>query len=200
MRFADENGIDALSMRKLGDALGVEAMSLYNHVANKDDIIDGIVDLAMDEIELPPAGEEWEAAIRRFALSARDTFVRHPWACKLVMSRPRLSLPRMRYMDSLCRCLREAGFSADLTYLAYHTIDSHILGFMLWIQGHSIDKEQARRIADTVLRDFPWDEYPYMGEHIRQHMNEGSHQNVSTFEFKLDLILGGLKRIRDAES
>jgi AcrR family transcriptional regulator len=199
MRFADEHGIEALSMRKLGDALGVEAMSLYNHVANKDDIIDGIVDLAMEEFELPPADEDWETAIRRFALSARDALTRHPWACNLMMSRPHLGVPRMRYMDSLCRCLREAGFSPDLTHLAYHTIDSHILGFMLWVQGHSIDKEQAQRITNTVLRDFPWDEYPYMGEHIRQHLDEESHQSVSTFEFTLDLILDGLRRLRDTE-
>src|SRR5579872_402548 len=116
MKMADEEGVDALSMRKLGEALGVEAMSLYNHVANKDDILDSIVDLTLSEIELPSADEEWEATIRKFAISAHEAFRRHPWACNLMMSRPRMSPVRMNYMEALLRRLDQAGFSPDMVY------------------------------------------------------------------------------------
>lgn len=207
MRLADEGGIESLSMRKLGQALGVEAMSLYNHVANKDDILDGIVDLVLDEFELPSAGEEWEAAIRTLATSAHDALVRHPWACNLVMSSPRIRPARLRYMNSLLGRLREAGFSAEATYHAYHALDSHILGFTLWQLGHTMpegeprvtNKEEVARILATVLREFPLGNYPYLLEHAEQHFTEGSHKDEGEFEFGLRLILDGLRRMRGTE-
>src|SRR6266513_5759110 len=118
IRLADEGGIESLTMRKLARALGVEAMSLYNHVANKGDLVDGIVDLVVGEIELP-AGEAWDVAICKCAISAHETFLRHPWACSLVMS-PTSTLtmrtPRLQYMEWLLRRLREAEFSPEQTY------------------------------------------------------------------------------------
>src|SRR5436190_10711218 len=132
IELADEGGIESLSMRKLARELGVEAMSLYNHVANKGDLVDAIADLVVSEIELPAAGEEWDVAVRTCAISAYETFMRHPWACGLVMSPTRaraVPAPRIRYIEWLLRCLREAGFSPELTYHAYHALDSHILGF-----------------------------------------------------------------------
>jgi AcrR family transcriptional regulator len=202
--LVDEGGIESLSMRKLGQALGVEAMSLYNHVANKDAILDGIVDLVMSEIELPSAEEDWESAIRKCAISAHEALVRHPWACNLIMSSTRVRPARLRYMESLLRRLREAGFSAEETYHAYHALDSHILGFTLWQVGHVMpgdgprvtNKEELARFLATLLREFPLDDYPYLLEHGEQHLTEGSHKEEGEFEFGLGLILDGLKRIR----
>jgi AcrR family transcriptional regulator len=192
--LADTAGIESLTMRKLGQALGVEAMSLYNHVANKDDILDGIVDLVLGEFELPSAAEDWEAAIRKTAISAHEALVRHPWAPSLIMSRIRPS--RMRYIDSLLRTLRESGFSAELTYHAYHTLDSHILGFTLWQLGHSIDAEDLKDFAPTFLREIA-DDYPHLAEHGEQHV-AGVDADEGEFEFGLDLILDGLKRMQAA--
>lgn len=191
-------------MRKLGQALGVEAMSLYKHVANKDDILDGIVDLVLSEIELPSAEEDWEAAIRKCAISAHDALQRHPWACSLIMSSTRVRPARLRYMESLLRRLREAGFSGEATYHAYHALDSHILGFTLWQVGHVMpgdaprirNKEELAVFVATFLPGLSPDEYSYLLEHAEQHLTEGSHKEEGEFEFGLRLILDGLKRIR----
>ena len=111
IELADAGGVEALSMRRLAKELGVEAMSLYNHVANKDAILDGIIDAVVSEIELPPAGDDWKAAIRQSAISARNVFVRHRWANNLQMSRQSAGPARLRHMDWMLRTLREAGFS-----------------------------------------------------------------------------------------
>src|SRR5262249_55553336 len=121
LRLVDQSGFEALSMRKLGQSLGYEAMSLYNHVANKDDVIDGILDLVLAETEEPLDGT-WDEAIRRSALSVHGALRRHPWACELLLAGRRLRPGRLRYMDALLGRLREAGFSADTTYHAYHVL------------------------------------------------------------------------------
>jgi AcrR family transcriptional regulator len=198
IRLADESGIDSLTMRKLGQALGVEAMSLYNHVANKDDLLDGIIDLALSEIDLSPVAEDWEAAMRKNAVSAHEVLLRHPWACSLILSPTIRVIPaRIRYIESVLGRLREAGFSAEVTYHGYHALDSHILGFTLWEMGHSIPAGVAEDFGATFLRDFPADEYPYLAEHVKQHFAEPSLDAEGEFEFGLDLILDGLKRMRD---
>ena len=193
--LADAGGIESLTMRKLGRALGVEAMSLYNHVASKDDLLAGIVEVVLGEIELPPAAESWQAAIRTCAVSAHDALRRHAWACGLVMSPPGVGPARFRYMDWILGQLRAAGFSPELTYHAYHALDSHILGFTLWEAGHSIDTEDLADFAATFLRELPVDEYPYFVEHVKEHV-AGSHDGVGGFEFGLELILDGLERAR----
>ena len=195
--LADAGGIESLSMRKLAQALGVEAMSLYYYVAKKDDILDGIVDLVVSEIELPADGAGWKAAIRQSAISAHDVFLRHRWACSLMMSSPRVSPARVRYMESLLRCLREGGFSAALTCHAYHALDSHIVGFTLWELTFPADSEELADIAQTFLRELPVDDYPYLAEHIEQHLTQSGHDGEGEFEFGLDLILDGLERLRD---
>src|SRR3990172_9394989 len=121
----DEGGIESLSMRKLGQRLGVEAMSLYYHAANKDDILDGIVDIVVSEIDVPSGGGDWKAAMRASAISAHEVLLRHPWAASLILSGPTVRPARLRYMDSILGCLREAGFSAEMTDHAYHALDSH---------------------------------------------------------------------------
>ncbi len=202
--LVDQSGIESLSMRKLGQELGVEAMSLYNHVANKDDLLDGIVDLVLGEFDLPSSEERWETAIRQCAISAHDALLRHPWACNLILSTNRVSLARVSYIESLLKCFRQAGFSAGETYHAYHAIDSHILGFTLWQLGHAVPANvpsgAGREEFAFFMASFgiPPDEFPYLVEHGVQHMMAGSHKAESEFEFGLRLILDGLKEIRSA--
>src|SRR5207249_9785500 len=114
-----------------------EAMTLYYYVTKKDDILDGILDLVVSEIEVPPSEGEWKAALRRSAISAHQVLLRHPWACSLMMSPARIRPARMQYMESLLGRLREAGCSGNMTHHAYHGLDSHILGFTLWEVGYS---------------------------------------------------------------
>jgi AcrR family transcriptional regulator len=193
--LADEGGIDALSMRRLAKELGVEAMSLYNHVANKDDILDGIVDIAMGEIEIPSDDTDWKASIRQSAISAYEALVRHPWACSLMMSKPRISNARMLWMEGVLRTLREAGFSADMTHHAYHALDSHITGFTLWLVSMPFDShEELVDMAQDFLPQIPADQYPYVIEHAEQHLADPDPDEPSEFEFGLDLILDGLER------
>jgi AcrR family transcriptional regulator len=208
--LADRDGIEALSMRKLGQALGVEAMSLYKHVANKAELVAAMVDSVVEQFELPDEEPAWDVAIRRCAIRAHDLLIEHPWACRLaiVPSDVRtIGGPRVRYMEWLLRRLREAGFSPDLAYSAYHTLDSHIFGFTLWQIGHadairrfkpdegeSVEEFTARILAQLRPR------YPYLAEHGEQHMAPDAPNGKQEFEFGLDLILDGLKRYRGASA
>jgi AcrR family transcriptional regulator len=195
--LADESGIESLTMRRLAQELGVEAMTLYYYVAKKDDILNAIVDMVLSEFELPSPGAEWQAAIRQTAISAHDVLVRHPWAASLMLSSTGASSARWRYMDAILGCLREAGFSAEMTDRAYHALDSHITGFTLWEVQIQIDPETLPDLAATFLRDLPTDEYPYLVEHVHQHLKDRSPDDEGAFAFGLDLILDGLERIRD---
>src|ERR1700693_5585284 len=197
IKLADEGGVEALSMRKLADVLGVKAISLYNHVANKDDVLDGIVDAAWAEI-LPPTGDEdWKTAVRDIAISAHEMMMSHPWASDLSVRKP--GLARLRYGDSLLGCFRNAGFSKDLTYHAYHIIESYIMGYTLQVLSfRAVDTQQFEDIAAGFRRgDFSAD-YPHFTEHALQHMEpEPGHDEVSGYELGLDLILDSLERLRD---
>jgi AcrR family transcriptional regulator len=194
--FADTHGIEALSMRKLGQALGVEAMSLYNHVANKDDVLDGMLDLVLEEIEVPARGIDWKVSIRASALSAYAVLLRHPWACSQMLSTARVSPARLRFMEGLLRCLREGGFSANMTHHAYHALDSHIAGFTLWVVNILANTDDLNKTAASFVETLSVEEYPYMVEHIHQHLNPPDDEG-SEFEFGLNLILDGLERMRD---
>jgi AcrR family transcriptional regulator len=204
--IADEDGIDALSMRKLGQALGVEAMSLYNHVANKGELVAAMVDAVVEQFELPDDEPRWDAAIRRCAIRAHDLLIEHPWACGLALvpnDVRTIGGPRIRYMEWLLRRLREAGFSQELAYSAYHTLDSHIFGFTLWQLGHanaarmfsSNDGETVEQFVARLLEQMR-PQYPYLAEHGEQHMSPGAPNGKQEFEFALDLILDGLERRR----
>jgi AcrR family transcriptional regulator len=192
VRIADADGVEALTMRRLADDLGFEAMSLYRHVKNKDDVLDGILDRVLAEIESPAAGGEWDEAIRRSAISATDAFARHGWATDLLMSPGRIRPGRLAYMNELLGCLREAGFSAETTYTAYHALDAHIFGFALWYGSHTAIPSD---VVERVARELSLDDYPYLAEHRDQHLTDGPHREVSAFEFGLDLILDGLRKL-----
>ena len=196
LELADVGGIEAVTMRKLGQALGFEAMSLYNHVANKDDLLRGVVDLVLDETDAPSPAGDWSAAIRSSAISVHDALTRHPWACPLLMSPVYIRPARLAYMDALLGRLREAGFSADATYHAYHVLDAHIFGFSLWQANHSGNAAQVPDFAAVLDRMIPVDTYPHLHEHGEQHLTEGPLHDVSAFELGLDLILDGLEQTR----
>jgi AcrR family transcriptional regulator len=184
-------------MRKLAQELGVEAMSLYNHVANKDEILDGIVELVANAIELPPDETDWQAAMRRRVISAHEALSRHPWAARLWMGGRTMGGARPRFANSVLRGLREAGFSDDLTYHGFHVLQSHVLGFALQERSFDFSKKKLEQMAARFLREFPADEYPDLAEHVKQHL-EPHDAHRGTFEFGLDLILDGLERLRDA--
>ena len=199
LALADEGGIESLTMRKLGQSLGFEAMSLYNYVANKDDLLDGMLDRVLDETEPPSPAGVWHAAIRSSAISVYQGLTRHPWACPLLMSPGRIRPARLRYMDLLLGRLREAGFSADTTYHAYHVLDAHIFGFSLWQANHSYNAVQVSNMVAEFERMIPADVFPYLHEHGEQHFADGPHREVSAFELGLDFILDGLKKIHEVE-
>jgi AcrR family transcriptional regulator len=198
LAFADERGLEALSMRKLAQELGVEAMSLYNHVENKDDIVRGIIALVVEEIDVPPAGVDWKEALRRSAISLHTALTRHRWTASVWMTTGGTGRDRMGHAEGALRCLREAGFPKDLTYHAYHVWQGYALGFTLQELNFPHDRESLKAMAASFLRDFPTDEYPYLAEHIEQHVDPPHAEHQSAFELGLDLILDSLERLRDA--
>ncbi len=178
-------------MRRLGQALGVEAMSLYKHVKNKGAILDGLLERVLAEVELPRAGPDWEAELRRTARSMHDALARHPWACTLVMapaSSPNALGARIRYIEALLRTLREAGFTPAQAYYGYHALDSHAVGFTMWELGHAVAPDNA--VVEQLTYQIESGAYPYLLEHARQH--DADHPQ-SSFEFQLDLIFDGLR-------
>src|SRR6185503_7862605 len=195
LELVDEQGIEALSMRKLGQSLGYEAMSLYNHVANKDDLLDGILDLVLAEME-PPDRDGGLPAIRSAALSAHEALKRHPWAATMLMAPTRIRPARIQYMDALLASLRHAGLSADTTYHAYHVLDAHIVGFSLWASTHGKMPEHIEDARAWFEEMIPVATLPYLHEHGLQHLDEGPHHDVSAFEYGLDLLLGGFERLQ----
>jgi AcrR family transcriptional regulator len=189
--LADRSGIESLTMRMLGQELGVEAMSLYNHVANKDDVLDGIVDLVVGEIDVPGPGTGWNVAMRQRAISAHEVLVRHPWAAMLIMSRFNIGPGMRRYLDATLGRLREGGFSIEGALDAWHTLDSHIYGFTLQELNLPFQVEQTKQVSAYVLPQLAADEYPHLVEVVTEVMRSGRDES---FEFGLGLILDGLER------
>ena len=196
--LADEESIDALTMRELGLRLGVEAMSLYNHVANKGDILDGMVDLVVSEIDLPPDAVGWREAMRRRAISAQAVFSRHPWVSALIDSRESSGPARLHYFDWVLGTLRRAGFTLDMTAHAFSVLDSYIYGFgrqqLNMSAGPDVKPEE---IVEAFLQGIPADEYPHLREMVVEYAMNAGHDESADFEFGLDLILDGLQRLLD---
>ena len=200
LELVDESGIASLTMRRLAQGLGFEAMSLYNHVANKDDVLDGILDLVLAESEPPAPAGEWDAAVRRSAISVHEALRRHPWSCTLLMSPGHIRPARLQYMDLLLGRLRQAGFSAETTYHAYHVLDGYIFGFSLWETTHTYTAEEVSKFEAAFAETITTDAYPHLHEHAQQHFSEGPHREGNAFELGLDLIVGGLSKLRDTAS
>jgi AcrR family transcriptional regulator len=194
--LADTSGIDSLTMRKLGQELGVEAMSLYNHVANKDDILDGIVDLVFSEIALASNGAGWKPAMRRRAISAHEALLRHPWAPSLMQSRTNPGPATLRHHDSVLGSLRTAGFSLVMAAHAVSVIDGYVYGFALQqINLPLQSREQVAVVGENILRQLGG-EYPHLAEMITEHAMKPGYDYSDEFVFGLDLILDGLARLR----
>jgi AcrR family transcriptional regulator len=197
LRIADKQGVDALSMRGLAGELGVNPMSLYNHVAGKEDLLDGLADLAIAEIALPSPSEEWRTATRRRVLSTRQMLERHPWAAGVIESRTTPSDARLRYPEAVIGSLRRAGFSVEMAIHAFFTLDSYVYGFAQ--QQRNLPEsppEGLGRVAEMTLAALPPDEYPYLREVIVDHMARVGFRYDDAFAFGLDLILDGLERAR----
>jgi AcrR family transcriptional regulator len=195
LKIMDESGIESLSMRLLGKTLGVEAMSLYNHVANKDDILDGVLDLVVEEIVLPAADADWRSAMHERAASAWLAFRRHPWASALMDSRLSSGPARLRYFDTMIGTLHRAGFSLELSSRAFSVLDCYVYGFgRQWLNmassGEKDDKERAEAFHDIV----PGESYPYLAQMTELTMRKGYDADAD-FEFGLTLILDGLERL-----
>jgi AcrR family transcriptional regulator len=194
IELADTGGVESLSMRKLGQALGVEAMSLYHHVANKEDLLDGMVDVVFGQIDLPTDGD-WKSAMRTRAMSARDVLVRHPWASGIMESRANPGPATLGHHDAVLRTLREAGFSIPLAAHAYSALDSYIYGFALQQKTLPFETaEEAAAVAANILSQFPVDRYPHLAELTFEHVLQPSYDYADEFEFGLELILDGLER------
>lgn len=192
--LADTGGIESLTMRRLGEELGVEAMSLYKHVANKDDLLDGMTDGVFAEIGLPDGGTDWRAAMRDRAISVRDVLARHPWATPLMQSRTSPGPATMRHHDTVIGVLRGAGFPVALTAHAFSALDSYIYGFALQQRSLPFETgEQAAEFADAILARFPADEYPHLAELTVEHVLQPGYDYAHEFEFGLDLLLDGLE-------
>ncbi len=197
--LADMGGIESLTMRRLGQELQVEAMSLYNHVADKDEILDGIVDLVFSEIAVPSDRADWKTTMRQRAISARDVLLRHHWATSLMQSRTKPGPATLRHHDWVIGSLREAGFPIDMAAHAFSVMDSYIYGFALQqmnLPSHT--SEESAELAENILRQLPADEYPHLAEMIIEHALKPGYDYAEEFEFGLDLILNGLESLRGA--
>jgi AcrR family transcriptional regulator len=191
--LADDEGIDALTMRRLGERLGVEAMSLYNHVANKEDLLVGMGDIILGEIELPAEDVDWKTAMRCRAVSARDVFVSHPWAVVLVDTRAHPGPAALRYADSVLGSLRRGGFTPNMAARAFWVLDSYIYGSARQ-QSNVQLQEEADPTSAQATRELPPETYPYLVEAALSYASEPGWDTEDEFEFGLEMILEGLER------
>ena len=197
--LADKGGVEAMSMRKLGQELGVEAMSLYNHVRNKEDIVDGLIDVIFGEIGLPLRGIDWKTAMRLRAITAREVLARHPWAIGMMESRSSPGPATLRHHDAVIGCLREAGFSIAMTAHAYSALDSYIYGFALQQTRLPFrTTEEAAAMAEVFLRQFPARDFPHLAELTIDHVLQPGYDYADEFTFGLDLILDGLEKFQNS--
>ena len=193
--MADEHGLAGLTMRALGARLGVQAMSLYNHVANKDDVLDGIVDLVVAEIAVPSAADPWRTAMRARALSAHAVLLRHPWACGLLMSRVNVGPAMLRYLDATIGCLHGAGFSLAMADHAWNALDSYLYGFTLQKLNFPLAEDQYAAMAAAYLPMLSAAQHPAFRA-LTEEVATGRHTGLHALTFGLELLLDGLERVR----
>lgn len=193
--LADESGIAAVTIRSLAQRMGTKPMSLYYYVANKDEILDGIVDLVFGEIELPSPAGNWREEMNRRAHGVRAALKRHPWAVGLLESRASPGAATLRHHDATLGTLRAAGFSVQLTAHAYALLDSYIYGFALQEAALPFDgRDTAAEITTPILERFSTGEYPHMVEIAMEHVLKPGYDFGDEFGFGLELILDGLSR------
>jgi AcrR family transcriptional regulator len=199
---ADDAGIESLSMRRLAQELGVVPMALYKHVVNKEELLDGMVDVVVGEIDPPVRGTDWKSAVRQRILSARRALLRHPWASRVLESRTNPTPLVLGYMDSMIGMFRAGGFSVDLTHHVMHTLGSRIYGFTqeLFEDSPSVDPATQATMPPEMAR-----RYPYITElvtavyHDEASVVGSGCDDQFEFEFALDLLLDGIERLRRQE-
>ncbi|MDR6508975.1 TetR/AcrR family transcriptional regulator C-terminal domain-containing protein [Arthrobacter oryzae] len=193
--LADESGIAALTIRSLAQSMGTKPMSLYYYVANKDEILDGIVDLVFSDIELPSPAGDWRDEMHRRAHAMRAALKRHPWAVGLLESRTSPGAATLRHHDATLGTLRAAGFSVPMTAHAYALLDSYIYGFALQEAALPFEgRDTAAEITAPIMERFSGGEYPYMVEIAVEHVLKPGYDFGDEFDFGLNLILDGLSR------
>lgn len=194
MAIADAEGIDALTMRRIGERIGAEAMSIYRHVRDKDDILDGLVDLVYAEIEVPPRRSEWKRAMRARAISAREVLSRHPWAIALMESRTQPGPANLRHHDAVVGILRNAGFTSVTATHAYNLLDSYIYGFALQEKSLPVaTPDDIAKMGEEMLRQMPPGEYPDLA-HVARELIDARFDYAKEFEVGLDLVLDAIDR------
>ena len=202
--LADTQGIEAVTMRGLARDLGVEAMSLYHHVANKDDILDGMVDLVFSEVQLPVPGTDWRPAMRERALSVRAAMTRHPWALALMESRTSPGAATLAHHNAVLGCLRQGGFSVEMAAHAFSLMDAYIYGFALQEVALPFDEttstDEMQELVGPMLDAFPSGAYPHLEELTAQHVLKVGYSYGKEFRFGLDLILDGLEVAQAGQS
>jgi AcrR family transcriptional regulator len=195
VRIADDEGIGALSMRNLASELGVEAMSLYHHVKNKEEILLGIVDIIAAELYVPAIGGDWREEMRRRATTAHAVLLRHRWATMLLVSQPNVGPSMLRYVNATLGCLVEAGFSYPMADHAWNVIYGHVYGFTLQKLNFPFQPDEYAEVARHYVTTNPTDQYPYLYELARWVM-ERRHDGVQDFSFGLEILLDGLEQLR----
>ncbi len=190
LKLADETGIDTLSMRRLAQTLGVEAMSLYNHVKNKEDLIDGMVDRVVAEMAVPDLAADWQLEIRRIANSAHCVLMSHPWATLMLVSRVNVGPAKLRHFDATQGCLVNAGLSPELADQLRNVIDGHIYGFTLQKLLFPLAEGTYAEAAKHFLPMLPREVYPHMRA-LTERVIDGVYDGMHQFDFGLDLILQG---------
>lgn len=192
--LADRIGIEAFTIRKLADELGVKPMTIYHHVPNKEAILDGIVDLVFGEIDLPPEDLDWRSAIRHRTVSARTVLNRHPWATPLMETRTSPGPATLRHHDAVLGCLRRGGLSLELTAHAYAVVDSYLYGFALQEASLPFDgEEDLGELASSIMEHLPVEEFPHFVEFTVEHALQPGYAFGNSFEFGLDLLLDGIE-------
>jgi AcrR family transcriptional regulator len=197
LRMADQGGIASLSMRNVAQALKVEAMSLYNHVANKENILDGLVELVVSEMDVPAPGGDWRATMRQRARTAHAVLMRHPWATMLLVSRFNIGPNMLRYVNATIGCLREAGFSYAMADHAWNALDAYIYGFTLHKLNFPLEPSEYAIAAKQFLPLIPVAQFPYLNG-MSQEVIAGRHDGMHQLELGLELLLDGLERLRQA--
>jgi AcrR family transcriptional regulator len=197
IKLADAGGLGSLSMRKLGHELGVEAMAIYYHFANKEQILDGIVDLVFGEIELPVAGADWKTAMRRRAISVRDAMARHRWAIGMMESRVNPGPANLQHHEAVIGSLLAGGFDMTMAAHAYALLDGYIYGFALTHMNLPFGTaDEAAAVAEGMVQPFEPGAFPNLVAMIEHTMRPG-YDFGSEFGYGLDLILDALERVRD---
>jgi len=195
LQLADQGGIDGLSMRKLGQALGVEAMAVYYHLANKEEVLDGIVDLVFAEIHLPVEGAPWKAEMRRRGTSMYDVLLRHRWAIGMMEARVQAGPANLRHHDAVIGNLQAAGFDSAMVAHAYSVLDGYIYGFALTKMSLPFETpEDVEEVTQRMMEPYPSTEYPHLARFVSEHIMRPGYEFAEEFEYGLDLILDALER------